>query len=182
MAFWVNLCSMEGYRGRQWRQHGVAMESLAREAKTCPLYLHHPHCSSITCCQDVGQFEKSLNVCEVGAKKCCWDLGEKLRDVKVYVSVSLGLYVVWLCKVVVTDKRCSTFPRLILAAFMTHFRPWQVYMCMCVYVHLWLSHCVEWFVQCPGRRSRVQKFSKLRAPEAQISTLVFSRHSGDSWS
>lgn len=47
------------------------MEILARECKTCPLYLYLPHCSSITCCQGVGQFEKSVNVSEVGAKKCC---------------------------------------------------------------------------------------------------------------
>lgn len=35
------------------------------------IYLHHTHCSSIACCQGVGQLEKSVNVCEVDAKKGC---------------------------------------------------------------------------------------------------------------
>lgn len=72
VAFWEILCGMEGYCGRLWRKHGVAMEFPAGGG-TCVLYLHYTHCSSIACCQGVGQFEKSVNVAEVDAKKCCWE-------------------------------------------------------------------------------------------------------------
>lgn len=113
VAFWENLCGMEGYCGRQWRRCKVAMEIRARRAENCPTYLHHPRRSPIACCQGAGQLEKSANVCEVDAKKCCWALCVNLsKENKCCVCVceSLGLYVGWLCEVVGADKRCSTFP------------------------------------------------------------------------
>lgn len=126
VTFWENVCVMEGYCGRQWRQYRVAMEIRVGKAENCPLHLHRPHRNSITCCQGVGQLEKGVNVCEVDAKKRCWALCENLSKEKKCACMeceSLGLYVGWLCEVVAADKRCSTFPCLLLTTFMTHFRP-----------------------------------------------------------
>lgn len=84
---------MEGYCGRQWRQYRVAMEIRAGKAENCPLYLHHRHCSSIACCQGVGQLEKSANVCEVDAKKGCWALrGSLSKEKKCCVFVKPLVY------------------------------------------------------------------------------------------
>lgn len=160
-AFWENLCVMEGYCGRQWRQYRVAMEIWAGKTENCPLYLHHPHCSSIACCQGVGQSEKSVNVCEVDAKKCCWALCENLSKEKkccVCVSESLGLYVGWRCEVVQADKKCSPFSCLLLTTFMTHFRPWQVH--MCVFTSVCVTVCS---MVCLSRRAGEQ--SNLRIQE-----------------
>lgn len=149
-----NVCVMEGYCGRQCRQYKVAMEIGAGKAGNYPLYLHHPHCSWITRCQGVGQLEKSINVWEVDAKKSCWVLCEK-RGKILRVCESLGLYVGWLCEVLVADKRGSTFPYHLLTTFMTHFRPWQVHMCMIVYFRLHVWRSVAWFgtVRSPSRRA-----------------------------
>ena len=57
------------------------------------------------------------------------------------VREAIGLYVGWLCEVVVADRRCSTLTRLLLTTFMTHFRLWQVHMYMDMYLHL--SMCVK---------------------------------------
>lgn len=143
VAFWENLCGMEGYHGRQWRKHGVAMEILGGEGKTCSLYLHHAPCCSVACCQGVGQSQKRVNVCEADAKKCCWELCETLNEKeKCYEYVAVGLYVMWLCEVVEADKRCSTFPHcFLLTSYMAYFN------CMSkMHLHLYACLIVDWWL------------------------------------
>lgn len=67
----------------------------------------------------------------------------------------LGLYVVWLCEVVMADKRNSTW----LTTFMANFRPWQVHMSKSVF------KSVRGFVTTPIQTEECWKTpNKLRKP------------------
>lgn len=120
VAFWENVCGMEGCCRRPWRQYRVAIEILAEKAENCPPYLHHPHCSPIARCQCAGQSEKSVwGRCQEVLLSTAWESEQRGKSA-VYVWVPLSV-----CRVAMRSggswsevQHCS-FP---LTTFMAHFQ------------------------------------------------------------